>query len=75
MRLRKSYTDLMANPVFLPVFQSSSYSIHFGGIMLEILGIGIVADAFCCSLTEHAVNKHSKTIEDCFPTFVAQGGK
>jgi hypothetical protein len=24
------------------------------------------------SLTEHATNKHSKTLEDCFPGFAAQ---
>jgi len=24
------------------------------------------------ALTEHATNKHSKTLEDCFPNFVAQ---
>ncbi|PMD61678.1 DUF1909-domain-containing protein, partial [Hyaloscypha bicolor E] len=27
------------------------------------------------ALTEHATNKHSKTIEDCFPNFVVQPAK
>ncbi|PMD12735.1 DUF1909-domain-containing protein [Hyaloscypha hepaticicola] len=27
------------------------------------------------ALTEHATNKHSKTLEDCFPNFVAQPAK
>ena len=45
----------------------------------EEMGLGLRLGSWlmrvCNRLTEHATNKHSKEVKDCFPNFVAAPAK